>query len=247
MQEAAYIVVAREPGRGVITSDVDRVALLQVRGKASRMVVSHKWLEDCTSQGVLLGPRVYRVDFVDEAGPSEHAAVDLEADTPDEDDSPTGHDAHVGDVAHDLWGYGDNDDLAELRSDSGDPTTTPGPNSTTQQHEGSYRARRQSTPEDVYEDPESEEAEHDSDNDEYRPTDDIGPEHLSSRRDSVPDRHPPAPEQVVVKSQKPMPQLAAHDEANYNWLKEVLETQRVRSRVALFTELDHTVSLAYYT
>ena len=77
--DQASIIVIRWTQISLQNEDIARLAFDQVRGAASRMAVSHTWIEECCDAGSLLDPQQYRVQFspdVDEEGHESEDDVD---------------------------------------------------------------------------------------------------------------------------------------------------------------------------
>ena len=53
----------RDPGFARIGSPADEAAYAHTRGRTSRMVVSHTWVDECTNKGQLLDPRPFLIEF----------------------------------------------------------------------------------------------------------------------------------------------------------------------------------------
>lgn len=236
-------------------SDAEREASLQVQGRSSRLVVSYTWVEECTRKGELLDPGRYCVDFYEPDGSSRyhsesqgrHTTTDLAT-----------HGEPQADTNHDRGAWDDNDDLIDLLTLE-DPPSIPRPETPAGSRDVSVHPGNHSLPDgiDDLDDLTTNASEPDSDSDEYQPTD-IGVdafEHPKTPSESIRPRKsiavsppslpvrvnaPPRPKRV--KPQKPVPELAAEDVSDYNWLKEVIKAGPVRSRTALFTALDETVS-----
>lgn len=57
--------VDHPPGRVPVRMNVEEVVLAHTRNRPNKVVVSHTWIDDCTSQGAFLDHRPFVVQFVD--------------------------------------------------------------------------------------------------------------------------------------------------------------------------------------